>query len=77
MKKSPATADGQPIEEAEASDLEDSDVEDGEDDSFIQSDEEELSGTLFLCGPLLSLATHLYIFTFITICMEPTAEAML
>lgn len=49
MKKATiAPADGKPIEDA-ADDLEDSDVEDKGDESFIQSDEDELSGILSFC----------------------------
>ncbi|CAL5223760.1 g6324 [Coccomyxa viridis] len=44
IKKATATADGEPIEDA-ANELEDSDAEDEGDASFIQSDEDELSGS--------------------------------
>ena len=44
IKKAPAAGNGELTEDA-ANGLEDSDVEEQGDDSFIQSDEEELSGT--------------------------------
>ena len=55
IKKATATADGEPIEDA-ANELEDSDAEDEGDASFIQSDEDELSGTLLFCVSLPLLA---------------------
>ena len=55
IKKVTATADGEPIEDA-ADDLEDSDAEYEGDASFIQSDEEEVSGTNFNLASLAVLA---------------------
>ena len=55
IKKATATADGEAIEDA-ANDLEDSDAEDEGDASFIQSDEEELSGTFLNSVFLVALA---------------------